>query len=88
MAALRYDWVHLALILSLLALDLHAQIRSTRSADDVVSSIASDCPRSAIAVRDGQPTEVAAKHLVPGDIVHISQVDHVSSVHEIALTVT
>lgn len=51
-----------------------------------MSSIASECPRSAIAVRDGKPTEVAAKNLVPGDIVHVSQVDYISSVHELALT--
>lgn len=72
---LHHKWLHVLLLSIYLALEFHAWSQSTQSSDDVAGSIAFDGSSSAVVVRDGTLAEIAAKDLVPGDIVHISEVN-------------
>lgn len=79
LAILFHDWLDLLLICTLLGFAFHASIDQLRNSDDVVESLVWDSSRSALALRDGTISEVAMKDLVPGDIVHVSEVDRPSS---------
>lgn len=71
---LHYDWMHILLLSALLALEFRAWVQPIQSSDDLTDLIALDPSTSAVVIRDGTLAEIAATDLVPGDIVHISEV--------------
>lgn len=73
-AVANHDWPHTFLLGVLLTLTFRAESESTRSVDDVIKSIATDSSTLAVVLRNGLLMEIAAKDLVPGDIVHVSEV--------------
>ena len=61
-------------VCGLLALNIRGQVHSIRGRDEVAQDLAGDIEMSATVRREGTITEIMAKELVPGDIVHVSQV--------------
>ena len=74
-----HDWRDLLLGCGLLALSFRSSIIPVRDSEEVVESLAWDSSKSAIALRDCIISEVTVRDLVPGDIVHVSEVHRPSS---------
>ena len=68
------DWWDLLIVGVLLALNVRGAIRGIREHDEIAQSLVWDSSIRAIALRDGTISEVNAKELVPGDIVHVFEV--------------
>ena len=69
-----HDWWDLIVMCGLLALNIRGAIHGIREHDDVAQSLEWSSSIRAIVLREGKIAEVAIKELVPGDIVHVSEV--------------
>lgn len=65
---------HFLCLCALLVLSARVPLKQERSAEELIQSLAWNPVEIAVVLRDGSISEVPVNQLVPGDVVHISQV--------------
>ena len=73
-AATQQEWLTFLALLAPAALSNGGQLYQLSNSDDVGESLSWSQSMRAVVVRNGKIREVKALELVPGDIIHISEV--------------
>lgn len=87
-AAFRQEWLKSLSLLLPAALNNGVQLYQQKNANNVSSSLVSGSSTRAVVVRDGTIRGIAASELVPGDVVHISEVTLAPLYLRISLSLT
>ena len=74
LAAVMRDWFDLLVITSLLSWNAYQKVYSIIQSDDRRDALVGDIMMAAMVVREGKEIKIPAVELVPGDVVHVSQV--------------
>ena len=73
-AATQQEWLTFLALLAPTALSNGVQLYKLSNSDDVGESLSWSQAMRAVVVRDGKIREIKVLELVPGDIIHISEV--------------